>query len=134
MKTKKHPVLVGISVFLTLSLVTNLSVFLGRFSEESVTFDIGETEMLNSLKYGYYSELLERSYGIDEKLLESNATAQECYYIGQYYESAVLYKAYLTFDQEKAAFYQQKMESNGKLVVELSYALEDIKDILQISG
>lgn len=133
MKAKSSPILKIFAVMLTIALPINLALFGIMYQDEMATYPMEEANLLSLLNYGEYHRLLPLSYEIEEELLNSNSTVQECFNIAMYYESALLYKAYLRYDSQQADYYQLKMNEYASQISEFDFSIQEINDLLEIS-
>lgn len=133
MKHKSSPILKVIAVFLTISLPINLALFGIMFQDEVETYPMEEANLLSLLQYSEYARLLPLCYEIEDELLYSNATVQECFNVAMYYESALLYKAYLRYDSQQAGYFQGKMDEYASKIHEFDYSIEEINGLLELT-
>lgn len=120
------------AVLLTIALPINLAIFGILYEEETKTYPMEEANLLSLLNYGEYARLLPLCYEIEEELLNSNSTVQECFHIAMYYESALLYKAYLRYDSQQAEFFQLKMDEYAGKISEFAFSIEEINSLLEL--
>lgn len=132
MKTKSSPILKVFAVLLTIALPINIALFGIMFYDEVETYPVEEAGLLSLINYGEYARLLPLCYEIEEELLNSNSTVLECFHIGMYYENAVLYKAYLRYDSQKAEYFRLKMNEFASQISEFQFSIEEINSLLEI--
>lgn len=130
---KAKPILKLFAILLTIALPINLSLFAYMFNDEVETYPMEEANLLSLLSYGEYARLLPLCYEIEEELLNSNSTVQECFNIAMYYENALLYKAYLRYDSQQAAFFQGKMNEYSSKISEFAFSIEEINSLLELT-
>lgn len=133
MKKSKISFITIINILLTISLAFNLLAFIINFADYRMGYPVDDSELLSHLKYSDYQRLLERSFDMEEFEIKNNSTMKECYYIAQYYESAILFKAYEGMDTEKTKIYQDKMNEAKIYVSEFYYAIDDINEMFSLS-
>lgn len=133
MKAKSSPILKIFAVILTIALPINVALFGIMYHDEMQTYPMEEENLLSLIKYGDYDRLLPLCYEIEEELLHSNSTVQECFNIAMYYESALLYKAYLRYDSQQADTFQSRMNEYANKISELDFTIQEINDLLEIS-
>lgn len=133
MNTKSSPILTVFAVVLTIALPVNLAIFGLMFQEEVQTYPIEERNLLSLLDYGEYARLLPLCYEIEDELLNDNATVRECFDVAMYYENAVLYKAYLRYDSQKAEYFRLKMNEFSSRISDFSFSIDEINALLDIS-
>lgn len=132
MKVKSSPILKAFAILLTIALPINIALFGIMFQEEVETYPMEEANLLSLLSYGEYARLLPLCYEIEEELLNNNSTVRECFNIAMYYENAVLYKAYLRYDSQKADYFHLKMKEYSSLIDEFRFSIEEINGLLEI--
>lgn len=132
MKAKSSPILKIIAILLTIALPINMAIFAFLFQDEMETYPMEESNLLSLLRYGEYARLLPLCYEIEEELLNSNSTVQECFDIAMYYENAVLYKAYLRYDSQQADYFQGKMNEYASKISEFDYSIDEINTLLEL--
>lgn len=133
MKKRKINVLTLINVVLTGSLAWNVLVFFINFADYRVGYPVDDSELLTHIKYSDYQRLLERSFDMDEYEINNSATMKECYYIAQYYENAILFKAYEGIDGDKENIHLTKMNEAKSYVSEFYYTIDEINEMLLLT-
>lgn len=121
-----------VNLFLCLLLVGGLSSTSERYEEVFYETPWDDTDLLRQVETGDYRIVLEYSYRVAPELYDQSPVAQECYHVGQYFENALLYRAYLSHDPSTAETYRQKMDTHRQAITNLTYTIADINSQLEL--
>jgi hypothetical protein len=107
-----------------IALVTGLHSYNTNYYPRTESF-------LYNLQDGDYVHMVTMMHQSEAAGVKADADRQECYAVARYYEAATYYKAYLQAgDSEQAAQKRTIMEAQKSLMGELSYAAEEIDQVL----
>lgn len=128
----KHKALNGIILALTLLLLGNMAVAGFSLAEEMRDAGVGEDSFLWQLESGNYPSMVEMMYLNKACKVKATETMKECYAVAEYFEAASYQKAYQRDGQEeKAAYYEKKMEDCRTRMGTLTFAADDIERVLE---